>query len=136
MNNPHPDNVRLEFPDPTPVILDVGDEVTPNTFDALMAQARQRAALAEANLYQETFEEADDFDLPDDIPDYGNTRWEIDADASTLTADELFVRLYGITRSDAMSRLQELNPVKQELSPPKPGSDPAQPDVPKGKPTP
>ena len=129
MENPHDLTVRLEFPDPTPVVLDIGDEVTPNTLDGLMAQARHRAALAEANLYNESFEEADDFDLPDDVPDYGNTRWEIDADASTLTADELFVRLYGITRDEAISRLNALNPVKQDLKEPNPGSDPAQPDV-------
>lgn len=129
MENPHDLTVRLEFPDPTPVVLDIGDEVTPNTLDGLMAQARHRAALAEANLYNESFEEADDFDLPDDVPDYGNTRWEIDADASTLTADELFVRLYGITRDEAISRLKDLNPVKQDLTVANSGSDPAKPDV-------
>ena len=115
-------------------MLDVGDDVTPNTLDALMAQARQRAALAEANLYTESFEEADDFDVPDDIPDYGNTRWEIDADASTLTADELFVRLYGITRDEAISRLNALNPVKQDLTAANSGSEAALPPVAKPKP--
>ena len=136
MENPHDLTVRLEFPDPTPVVLDIGDEVTPNTLDGLMAQARHRAALAEANLYNESFEEADDFDLPDDVPDYGNTRWEIDADASTLTADELFVRLYGITREEAISRLKDLNPVKQGLTVANSGSDAAQPHVAKPKPLP
>lgn len=134
MENPHDLSVRLEFPDPTPVVLDIGDEVTPNTLDGLMAQARHRAALAEANLYNESFEEADDFDVPDDIPDYGNTRWEVEADASTLTADELFVRLYGITRDEAISRLNALNPVKQDLSVANSGSDAAQPHVAKPKP--
>jgi len=135
MENPHDITVRLEYPDPTPVVLDVGDEIVPNTLDGLMAQARHRAALAEANLYEESFEEADDFDVPDDIPDYGNTRWEIDADASTLTADELFVRLYGITREDALSRLKALNPVKQDILEANPVSDAALPHVPKGKPS-
>jgi len=134
VKNPHDENVRFEFPDPTPVVLDVGDERTPNTLDGLMEQARHRAALAEANLYNESFEEADDFDVPDDIPDYGNTRWEIEADASTLTADELFVRLYGITRDEAISRLNALNPVKQDLTAPKSGSDAALPHVAKPKP--
>ena len=133
MEHPHDLTVRHEFPDPTPVVLDVGDERTPNTLDALMEQARHRAALAEANMYNESFEEADDFDLPDDVPDYGNTRWEIDADASTLTADELFVRLYGITRDEAMSRLNALKPVKQDLTAANSGSDAALPHVAKPK---
>ncbi|WNK13229.1 MAG: hypothetical protein [Microvirus sp.] len=107
MANPHPDDVRFEYPDPNPLELNIDDEPSPNTLDALMAQARHRQAMA-AQLQAETYEEADDFDVEDDIPDYGSTRWEFEADAAGLSADELFVKLYGITRDQAQEKLQAL----------------------------
>ncbi|WNK12469.1 MAG: hypothetical protein [Microvirus sp.] len=133
MKHPHPDEVRFEYPDPNPLELNIDDEPSPNTLDALMAQARHRQAMA-AQLIPETFEEADDFDVEDDIPDYGTTRWEFEADAAGLSADELFVKLYGITRDQAQEKLQALIIDKQKADASLSASNPPQGDVPKAKP--
>lgn len=105
--NPHPDEVRFEFPDPDPVEIPVEDRPTPNTLQKLMEEAHLRQALA-AQLIPETFEEADDFDVVDDMPDYHSTPWEVAADAAKLTPEDLFQRVYGISREEAQARLQEL----------------------------
>lgn len=104
----HSDDVRFEYPDPNPVELDIPDGPTPNTLDELMAQARARQDAALRMVQQETYEEADDFDVEDDMPDYGSTRWEFEADAAGMDADQLFQALYGITREQALERLDSL----------------------------
>lgn len=106
--HPHPDEVRFEYPDPNPVEIDIPDGPIPNTLDGLMAAARARQELAARMLQEETYEEADDFDVDDDHPDYGNTRWEFEADAAGMDVDKLFHAVYGISREEALSRLQSL----------------------------
>lgn len=106
--NPHPDEVRFEYPDPTPVELEIPEGPTPNTLDGLMAAARARQELAQRMMIEETYEEADDFDVEDDLPDYGSTRWEFEADAAGMDPDKLFHAVYGITREEALARLQVL----------------------------
>jgi hypothetical protein len=130
--NPHPDEVRFEYPDPNPLELDLSDDPSPNTLDGLMAQARHRQAMA-AQLIPESFEEADDFNVDDDIPDYGSTQWEFQADAAGMTSDQLFHNLYGITRSEAISKLAFLTD-KQGAAGANTLSDPPEGDVPKAKP--
>lgn len=108
MDFKHPDEIRFEYPDPTPVEIDVSDEVSPNTLQGLIDQARARQALAAQAMIEETYEEADDFDVDDDLPDYHTTKWEIAADAAGMDAETLFERVYGITREQAIAKLAEL----------------------------
>lgn len=122
MDAKKPDTLRYEFPDPTPIEVPVTDGRFPNTLAELEAQARHRQFLA-AQLMDETFEESDDFDVPDDPPDYAQTPWELAADATQLTPEQLFQEVYGITREEAVARLDALargNP------PPASGKQPAE----------
>lgn len=100
------DPLRFEYPDPTPVEIPVTEGRFPNTLAELEAQARLRQFLA-IQLMDETFEESDDFDVEDDHPD-PTTPWEIAADATTLTPDQLFQEVYGISREEANARLAAL----------------------------
>lgn len=100
------DTLRFEYPDPTPVELPVTEGRFPNTLAELEAQQRHRAHLA-MQLMEETFEEADDFDVDDDRPD-PTTPWEIAADATQLTPDQLFMEVYGISREEAHAKLADL----------------------------
>lgn len=112
--NETPPEIRYEFPDPTPVEAPVPSRPVPNTLAKLIAEQRARAALEAQNI-AETFEESDDFDIEDDPIDPA-TPWEVAADAATMTADELFMRVYGISREDALKKLQDLTP-KPDPSP-------------------
>lgn len=113
-----PDSIRFEHPDPTPVEVPVASGRFPNTLKELEAQARLRQFLA-VQLMDETFEESDDFDVEDDHPD-PKTPWEIAADATTLTPDQLFMSVYGISREEANARLAALSTPK---SPPADSGD-------------
>lgn len=110
------DHLRFEYPDPTPIAIPIEGERFPNTLAELEAQARARQLL-QAQMIPETFEEADDFDIEDDHPDYELTPWEIAADATTLTPDQLFQEVYGITREEANARLADLVKQSQQPSP-------------------
>lgn len=111
-----PEHKRFETPDPTPIEVPVAKGRFPNTLKELEAQARLQQFLA-VQLMDETFEESDDFDVGDDLPD-PQTPWEIAADATTLTPDQLFMAVYGISREEANSRLAELARPKIPDQPP------------------
>lgn len=99
-----PPHIRYEHPDPNPVEAPVRPGPAPNTLAKLLAANRLAAAqaLAQENI-EETFEEADDFDVDDfqGALEYAKTKWEIAADAALLTPAELFERVYGIPHSQA-----------------------------------
>lgn len=116
-----PDPLRFEYPDPTPVVLPVDDSITPNTIEALMAQARLRASMVPQ--IDETFEESDDFDVEGDIPDYGSTKWEFAADAAQMTPEALFQSVYGMSREDAQAKLRQLVAKEHGLVEPDPIGD-------------
>lgn len=104
--NDTPPEIRFEFPDPTPIEVPIPDRPAPNTLAKLLQEQRAAAAL-QAQLVDETFEESDDFDIDDDPLD-PQTPWEVAADAAAMTPEELFVRVYGITREEAQERLKVL----------------------------
>lgn len=111
-----PEHKRFEEPDPTPIEVPVAEGRFPNTLKELEAQARLRSFL-DGQLMEETFEEADDFDVDDD-PDLARTPWELAADATTMTPDQLFMNVYGITREEANARLQALTRNEDPDKPP------------------
>lgn len=110
-----PREIRYEFPDPTPIEAPVPSRPAPNTLAKLLQEQRIAAAL-NAQLADETFEESDDFDIEDDPVD-PQTPWEIAADAAAMTPAELFERVYGITREEAMQRLHHLEKQMGEGTP-------------------
>lgn len=102
--NKTPPEIRYEWPDPNPIEAPVRVQASPNTLKALMDQARmlQLQALAQQQI-EESYEEADDFDVDDfqGALEYGKTRWELAADAASLTPSELFERVYGVDHAQA-----------------------------------
>lgn len=110
------DTLRFEYPDPTPVEIPITEGRFPNTLAELEAQQRLRAHL-NMQLMEETFEESDDFDVEDDRPD-PTTPWEIAADATQLTPEQLFQEVYGITREEAHARLADLAAKRQSAGVP------------------
>lgn len=67
-----------ENPDPTPIAPPVGYRKQPSLVETIRAMVREHSvALALAGQDAETFEEADDFDIPDDPLD-PNSPWEGD----------------------------------------------------------
>lgn len=116
-----PPEIRYEHPDPTPIEVPIPDRPAPNTLAKLLAEQRAAAAL-QAQLVDETFEESDDFDIDDDPLD-PQTPWEVAADAAAMTPEELFQRVYGITREEAQERLKELTTKSDPSAPPSPPLD-------------
>lgn len=113
-----PPEIRYEFPDPTPIEVPIPDRPVPNTLAKLLAEQRAAAAL-QAQLVDETFEESDDFDIDDDPLD-PQTPWEVAADAAAMTPEQLFERVYGITREEAQQRLKDLTTKSDPPAPPSP----------------
>lgn len=73
-----------EFPDPTPMAPQVGYKKQPTQADRLREMIRsERLAQEMAAAGLETFDEADDFDVPDDRPD-PNTPYEEIFEGSVL----------------------------------------------------
>lgn len=70
---------RHETPDPTPVAIPVGFRPPPSMQEMIAMYVRRELSQAAGRNDQETFEEADDFDIPDEPPD-PSSPWELDFD--------------------------------------------------------
>lgn len=67
-----------ELPDPTPVAMPVGFQIEPSISELIKRYVRDEVSRAAAQDGEETFEEADDFDVGDDFDP--NSPWELSAD--------------------------------------------------------
>lgn len=74
----HKDGVR-EYLDPTPTSIPAGFRRPPSLIEQMRSMIRNEFSEAAAQAGRESFEEANDFDLPDE-PDDPTTPWEIAAD--------------------------------------------------------
>ena len=72
------DDIGRELPDPRPVQPPVGYKKQPSMFELIREATAREVALYAANREPETFEEADDFDVDDDIDPH--SPWENEFD--------------------------------------------------------
>lgn len=84
----YPGAARREHLDPTPLALPVGFRSPPSLIDQMRSMIRREFSEAAAMAGRETFEEANDFDVPDD-PDDPQTPWEVAADGDQEVAQGL-----------------------------------------------
>lgn len=79
---------RFEIPDPVPVAKPVGWQAPPSLQEQIRRLIRTEMSMRAAAEGRETFEEADDFDVPDEDPDpvspytLKEATWEGPVDAS------------------------------------------------------
>lgn len=72
-----------EYPDPTPVARPVNWQAPPTIQDQIRRFVREEYSRYAADQGQETFDDADDFDVGDDPPDRTSDH-ELDADVESL----------------------------------------------------
>lgn len=73
------DSMGREIPDPTPVEIPVGFHRPPSLREQFARFMREELSARAVDAGMESFEEADDFDVPDDPPDPASP-WELNFD--------------------------------------------------------
>lgn len=84
----YPAGARKEHLDGKPMALPVGFRRPPSLIDQMRSMIRNELSEAANRGGRETFEEANDFDVPDD-PDDPSTPWEVAADGDAEVAQGL-----------------------------------------------
>lgn len=77
-----------ELPDQTPIELPVGVRRPESLNDMMRRMIRTSLSQYAADQGEETFEEANDFDIPDDDPTVSNTQYQEMSDEVTLTQED------------------------------------------------
>lgn len=87
-NRRFPDDSGRESLDPTPMAVPVGFRRPPSLIEQMRSMIRNELSEGAARGGRETFEEANDFELPDD-PEDPTTPWEVAADGDAEVQEGL-----------------------------------------------
>lgn len=111
------DENGFEVPDPKPVAVPVGWKKPPSLNDRIAQMVRQELSARAEEVGMESFEDADDFDIPDDPAD-PNSPWEEDFEANArLNADLAEVRKKSVENREKL--IAEGNPTPKPSDVPK-----------------
>lgn len=120
------DDLGREIPDPRPMQPPIGYKKQPSMFELIREATAREVALYAANRSPETFDEADDFDIDDDVDPH--SPWENDFDPPWSE-----VRAAIQADREARAAAKKDQPFEKPLkSPPSPSHRPEDPDDPTG----
>jgi len=134
----YPQGSRREVLDGTPMAVPIGFRRPPSLIEQMRAMIRNEVSEAAQMSGRETFEESNDFDIPDD-PDDPHTPWEDSADGDDQVAEGLQdarhareARKAGWRRPAAQAPWEQWAQAQGWQPPPSPSPKPSSSAEPKG----
>lgn len=112
------DDLGREIPDPRPMQPPIGYKKQPSMFELIREATAREVALYAAGREPETFEEADDFDIDDDVDPH--SQWENDFDPPWSEVRQAI--------EDNRRQAAESPPQPKPTVPPGPAPTPPKPD--------